>query len=124
MTITQTGIYDIFIDIITDQSVQLGLFVNNLPVTSCIFGRDSGATRTLGRQFVKLNSGDIIEIRNYESYIGTVDTAENPGGNFVGQSCIFMTFLLSPCEDVCVKPCEKPCEKPCVKPCEKPKHGK
>ena len=104
MTIMQSGIYDIFIDIITDQSLQLALFVNNLPVNSCIFGRDSGATRTLARQFVKLNAGDIISVKNYESHIGFVDTAENPGGNYVGQSCTFMTFLLSPCEEICEKP--------------------
>ena len=105
ITIKQTGFYDIFADIITNESLQIAIFVNGIPVPSTIFGRDSGASRCLMRQFIKLYSGDILTINNYESNIGTVNTAENPGGNYVGQSCTFMLFLLSKCNE------EKPCEK-------------
>lgn len=94
--IKQSGIYDIFVDIITDQSLQMAIFINNLPYDNAIFGRDSGASRTLLRQFIPLNCGDILSVRNYESHIGAVDTAENPGGDFVGQNASLMAFLLTP----------------------------
>ena len=48
------------------------------------------------RQMIKLNKGDVLTLRNYESSVGTVTTTENPGGSFVGQSSMFMIFLLSP----------------------------
>ena len=94
--IKQSGIYDVFVDIITDQSLQMAIFINNLPYDNAIFGRDSGASRTLLRQFIQLNCGDILSVRNYESHIGSVDTAENPGGDVVGQNASLMVFLLTP----------------------------
>ena len=41
---------------------------------------------------------DIVTIRNYISNSGIVNTSENPGGNYIGQSITFMAFLLSPIE--------------------------
>ncbi len=98
LTIRQDGYYDLLVDIITDQPQQIALFVNGVVVPNAIFGRDSGATRCLLRQTVKLMKNDIITIRNYMSNSGTVNTAENPGGNYIGQSITFMAFLLAPVE--------------------------
>ena len=95
ITIDRDGIYDIFMDTITDQPVQYALFVNGVPNAKYIFGRDSGAARCIGRQFIKLNKNDVLTVRNYESTL-TLTTSENPGGNAVGQSSLFMAFLLSP----------------------------
>ncbi len=92
--IEKSGIYDIFADICTDEPLQFTLFINGVPEPSTVFGRDSGANRCLMRQFVKLMKGDMIEIRNYSSYIGTVHTASNAGGNFIGKNSLFMAFLL------------------------------
>lgn len=94
--IKETGIYDVFVDIITDQSLQMAIFINGLPYDNAVFGRDSGASRTLLRQFIQLNCGDTLSVRNYESHIGAVDTAENPGGDVVGQNASLMVFLLTP----------------------------
>jgi hypothetical protein len=99
MTIPQEGIYDVFIDIATNESPQLALFINNVPEASFIFGRDSGGARCLGREFVKLCKGDVLSVRNYESHIGTLTTSINAGGNLVGQNCVFMLFRLSPLDD-------------------------
>ena len=99
ITIKQSGTYDIFADIICNESVQIALFVNGKPLPSTIFGRDSGAVRCLMRQMIKLYRGDLITVNNYESSIGTVTVAENPGGNAVGQSATFTLFLLSKCDD-------------------------
>jgi hypothetical protein len=111
VVIDRDGVYDIFADIITDESAQITLFVNDVPDLTTVFGRDSGATRCLMRQFVKLNKGDVISVRNYESSIGTLNTSINPGGNLVGQSALFLLFMLSPnCENDKVH-CEPECKK-------------
>ena len=96
IVVEKSGVYDIFGDIITEQSLQYTLFINGVPDLTTIFGRDSGAARCLMRQMIKLNKGDVLTLRNYESSVGTVTTAENPGGSYVGQSSMFMIFLLSP----------------------------
>ncbi len=101
LTIEKDGIYDIFADIITDEPEQITMFVNGVPDYTTTFGRDSGASRCLMRQFVPLKRGDQISIRNWESHAGTVSTAENPGGNFPGQNSMLMAFMLSP---MCVPP--------------------
>ena len=97
LKIYEDGIYDLFADIITAESSQITLFINGNPDLSTVSGRDSGGSRCLMRQFVKLSKGDIIEIRNYESHIGTINTSLNSGGNLVSTNCLFMGFLLSKC---------------------------
>jgi hypothetical protein len=94
--ILRDGIYDVFGDVITNQPAEFTVFVNNVPDTNTTFGRDSGASRTLLRQFLKLRSGDVLTLRNYESALGKVITASNPGGMYVGQNVMFMLFRLSP----------------------------
>ena len=107
--IEKSGIYDLFIDNITDEAAQWTLFVNGTPDLSAVFGRDSGAARTLMRQFVKLNKGDSIEVRNYTAHAGTIGTSVNPGGSYVGNNKQFMLFLLTPsCEP---KPETEECKK-------------
>jgi hypothetical protein len=62
------------------------------------------------RQFVLLNKGDNVEIRNYLSYANPVHTAENAGGQFIGQNALFIAFMLHPLEknicDVSGNPCK------------------
>ena len=95
LKIYEDGIYDLFADVITSESSQITLFINGTPDLSTVSGRDSGGSRCIMRQFVKLSKGDIIEIRNYESHIGTINTSLNSGGNLVSTNCLFMGFLLS-----------------------------
>ena len=120
ITIQTAGTYDLFADIITDQPPQFTLFVNGVPDNSTIFGRDSGANRCLLRQIVKFNKGDVVTLKNYSSNAGTLTTAENPGGLQVGQSCMFMLFMLSPSALPPVEPCE-PCIPHSPKHCEEKK---
>jgi hypothetical protein len=94
--IERDGIYDVFADTITNQPAQFTIFVNNVPNLTTTFGRDSGGNRTLLRQLMKLHCGDVLTVRNYESALGKVVTASNPGGDSVGQCALFMLFRLSP----------------------------
>jgi hypothetical protein len=99
------GIYDIFADVITQQSCQLTLFINGNPDLNTIFGRDSGANRTIMRQFIKLCKGDCITIRNYESHSGDITTGTT-GGEFIGHPALFMLFKLTNIDEDCyLKPC-------------------
>ena len=100
-TIEKDGIYDIFIDVATNESPQLALFINDVPDMSTVFGRDSGGARCLARQFVKLCRGDVLTVRNFTSNIGTLSSATNAGGSKVGQNALFMLFLLSGHDDGC-----------------------
>lgn len=110
ITINQDGIYDVFADIITDEPSQLTIFVNNAPDYNTTFGRDSGASRCLIRQFLPLKKGDQLSVCNWESHAGTINTAENAGGEYPGQNSMFMVFMLSPL-------CEPPVPCPPCPPC-------
>lgn len=95
LIINKDGIYDIFADVITAEPLQMTLFINGVPDLKTVSGRDSGASRCLMRQFVKLSKGDIIDIRNYQSNSSTVQTTTTTGGTRVSQTCLFMAFMLS-----------------------------
>ena len=104
--IEKDGIYDIFADIITQQTSQITLFVNGTPDLNTVFGKDTGATRTLMRQFIKLYKGDCLTIRNYESHQGDITSISNSGGELVGYPAAFMLFKLANIEEECyLKPC-------------------
>lgn len=106
--IEKAGIYDLFVDTITDEPDQWTLFINGVPDLSTVFGRESGAARTLLRQFIKLNKGDVVDVRNYSSHAGTINTSVNPGGLYIGNNKQFLLFLLTPdCEDHVKKECIK-----------------
>jgi len=112
--VERDGLYDLFVDIATDEPLQLALFVNGVVDPSVIFGRDSGANRCLMRQFVKLNKGDKLEVRNYTSSAGTIHTVANAGGDYIGNNSLFMAFMLHPtcCEPDCCKPAKPQASKP------------
>lgn len=99
VTIERSGVYDVFGDIATDEPLQYALFVNGTVVPNTIFGRDSGANRCLMRQFVRLNKGDIIQVKNHRSYANPVNTVLNAGGNFIGQNSLLLAFMLHPIEE-------------------------
>lgn len=104
--IEKDGIYDIFADVITQQSCQITLFVNGTPDLNTVFGRDSGASRTIMRQFIKLCKGDCITVRNYDSHVQTITSTNNSGGEKVGHPAVFMLFKLANVEEDCyMKPC-------------------
>jgi hypothetical protein len=65
------------------------------------------------RQFLKLMKGDVVDIRNYKSNIGSVNTSINSGGHEVGHPVNFMGFRLSPLDE-CEYDCNKNNEK--IKP--------
>jgi len=111
--VEEDGIYDLFADVITNEPAQIAVFVNGTPDLSTVSGRDSGASRTLLRQFIELRRGDLISVRNFESHIGTINTTINAGGELVGQNAQFMLFKLTPL--ACYKP-EPPVEPPCPPP--------
>ena len=106
--ITKNGLYDLFVDICTDEPLQYCLFINGVVAPSTIFGRDSGANRCLLRQFVPLNKGDVVQVKNYTSYANPVHTVLNAGGDFIGNNVLFIAFLLHPLCTPC-KPKPKKC---------------
>jgi hypothetical protein len=98
LVIDKDGIYDIFADILTAEPLQITFFINGVPDLNTVSGRDSGGTRCLMRQFVKLLKGDIVDIRNYQSNSITVQTTTTTGGTNVTHTAVFMIFMLSSLE--------------------------
>jgi hypothetical protein len=99
LVIHRDGIYDIFADIITAEPAQISVFVNGTPELSTVSGRDSGASRTLLRQFLRLTKGDTVSVRNYESHTPYITTTMNSGGSATGHPVSFMAFMLSGIDD-------------------------
>jgi hypothetical protein len=95
MVIEKDGVYDIFADIMTAEPSQITLFINGVPDLGTIGGRDSGSSRCLMRQFVKLSKGDILTVNNYESGSSSIHTTVGTGGLEVGCPALFILFLLS-----------------------------
>ena len=92
--IEHKGLYDVFADVITDQPAQFTLFINGIEDLTTTIGRDSGGNRTLIRQFVKLNKGDVVTLRNWKSNVNPISTSVNPGGNYISQSYSLMLYQL------------------------------
>ena len=89
------GLYDVFVDIITNEPSEISLFVNGNPELSTIAGRDSGCNRCIMRQLVRFKQGDILTVRNYKSLLGDISTSVNPGGSGIGYNANFMLFKLT-----------------------------
>lgn len=96
LTIKESGLYDVFVDIATNESLQMAIFVNGIVQPITIFGRDSGANRCILRQFITLHRDDVVTVRNYLSAAVNNTTTENSGGNYIGNNAVFMLFKLRP----------------------------
>jgi len=108
LIIQKDGMYDIFADVITAEPSQITLFINGVADPSTSFGRDSGANRTIMRQFIKLYKGDTVDVRNWKSASASVTTTTNSGGTQPGHPVFFMSFMLAPIDEDCyLKPSSK-----------------
>jgi hypothetical protein len=107
-TVKQDGIYDFFVDLATNEAVQLSLYVNGVVEPTTVFGRDSGGARLLLRQFLALKCGDKVTVNNNLSNATSLTTAINAGGQLVGENLQLIAFRLSAYDRDCNK-CSKDC---------------
>jgi len=99
IVIEKSGIYNVSADIMADEASQMTLFINDVADLSTVFGRDSGAARCLLRQYLKLNKGDVLKLRNWETNAITIHCPSNAGGSYISLNRQFTAFLLTPsCE--------------------------
>ena len=89
------GIYDLYISYATNEAPQVGIYVNGTLDLTTVFGRDSGGGRLSLKQLLKLNKGDELVLKNVDSYIGSLSSAINAGGNLPGQNAVFQMYQLS-----------------------------
>jgi hypothetical protein len=94
--IEQSGVYDLFATVATNEPVQVTIFVNGCGVSTTNFGRDSGASRCFVRQLIALKRGDHVSMNNYISASATVTTVDSGNGNYVNNSLGFCLFKLHP----------------------------
>jgi hypothetical protein len=98
VVVGEDGIYDVFVDSVTDQAAQYTIFVNKVPDLTTTTGNSSGAGRCIIRQFMKLCKGDVLTINNWKSVVGPVTTSLNPGSIDVSVDVTLLLFKLSPIE--------------------------
>jgi hypothetical protein len=94
-TIKKAGIYDLSLDLLTNQPHQITQFVNNVADLTTVSGRNSGGSRGMIKQFSKYNAGDVLNYRNYQSSAGNLIMSLNAGGLLVGKNRSIILFYLS-----------------------------
>lgn len=98
--VKESGIYDLFGDIVTNEPIQYMLFINGIPDLNSCFGKNSSANRCLLSQYVSFKEGDVFEIRNCSSYSEDINSISSA----VGESIMFSGFKLSPSDYVNTHP--------------------
>ena len=105
--IEQSGVYDLFATVATNEPLQLTIFVNGVGISTTNFGRDSGASRCYVRQFVALKRGDCVSVNNFLSASAFNRTVASGNGNYVSNNLGFCLFKMhSNCDP---RPCPPPC---------------
>jgi hypothetical protein len=107
LKVEQSGVYDLFATIATNEPLQLTVYVNGVPVSSTNFGRDSGASRCYVRQFIALKRGDCVSVHNFLTASATVTTVSSGNGAYVSNNLGFALFKMNPNCDP--RPCPPPC---------------
>jgi hypothetical protein len=93
--INKTGIYNILYDIITNEPSQMSVFVNGVRDIHTTTGKNSGSSRNTMNQHIELKKGDVVEVKNDDSYVGNITPSINAGGLLPGNNRMFILFLLS-----------------------------
>jgi len=106
--IEQSGVYDIFATVATNEPLQLTVFVNGVGVSTTNFGRDSGASRCYVRQFIALKCGDVVSVNNFLTASPTINTVSSGNGQYLSNNVGFALFKMhANCEP---RPKPNPCE--------------
>lgn len=92
LTIQQSGVYDIFAEVATNEPVQIAILVNGVVIPYTTFGRDSGAARCRMRQFIELNKGDQVSVVNNLSASASVTTVSSGNGAYVSSNLLLSLF--------------------------------
>jgi hypothetical protein len=93
--VTKNGVYNMISDIITNEPHQLTMYVNGVADDTTTSGRNSGSSRSIMKQFIKLKAGDVITIRNDQSFVGDITPSLNAGGSLVGKNRTFSLYYLA-----------------------------
>lgn len=96
ITVKKDGIYKLLFDLEAYQPSQFTIFVNNVAIPSTIAGTDSGSGQVSIRQLLELRKGDILQVKNYSSFINPIITILNPGGSNSSSNAVFVGYRLGP----------------------------
>ena len=94
LTVTHSGLYNVFAEVATNEPVQIALAVNGVCLPYTIVGRDSGASRCYLREFISLRKGDIVSLYNNKSATPNVTTVSSGNGAYVSSNSLFSLFKL------------------------------
>lgn len=95
----ESGVYMAIFDATINEPGQFSIFINGATTQSLISGVESGAGQIFIRQLVELKKGDVVEVKNHQSAIGTVTLTSTSGGYEPASTCEFILYKIAniPC---------------------------
>jgi hypothetical protein len=112
--VKKAGIYVIEYIMSTVQPSQFTLFVNNVPDTSSTGTLNKGSAQMMMRTILQLNVGDVVNLRNHTTNIGSVDLSVNSGGTDASTNVKIIMYKIAPIQPICEPPCDE-CDDRCDK---------
>jgi len=94
--VCRDGVYTFTVDVITNQASQFSMFVNNLLVDTATTGTNSGGAEISFSFIMPLYAGDLLQLQNYKSAIGTVEIPFIVGGLEPSQNVQMVIHKIAP----------------------------
>ena len=107
--ITMDGIYNFMFLVECDKPAQFTFFQNSLPILNTTSGLNKATNQIYLRQILELHQGDLINIQNYISSVGTVNILADTGGSLSGTNCILLLERISPIPNPSLPVCDDEC---------------
>ena len=96
--VRESGTYQLFFSINTDQAGQFSVFVNGVSQNLTRSGNNAGAGQLLITVLLKLQKNDNVVIRNDESSTSTITAKLFIGGSVSGNNATFCLYKIGPAE--------------------------
>jgi len=93
--VRKAGIYNLYFTINSDESVQMCVFVNGMPVETTRVGNNSGAGQLVLKALLKLAKDDAIVVRNNSSTTLSLTSNLSAGGVLTGNPSTFTLFKIA-----------------------------
>lgn len=106
--ISEDGIYNMIYLVECTKACQFTFFQNGNPILNTTSGLNKSGNQLYLRQILPLNQGDLVNIRNYISSVGTITIKADAGGTLPGTNCILILEKIAPLpnpNNICMPEC-------------------
>jgi len=95
ITLGTTGDYAVWFNVAGTRANQFALFLNGSPVAGGIYGSGANDQPNPGLVIVTAASGDVLNLRNHSSTVGSVTLQTNAGGHQANANASVMIQKIS-----------------------------